>query len=1131
VASAADEQDEVRGATGSETERRRATVLFADITGFTSLVEQAGDEEAYEIIGACLRLLDAIVVKHGGRVEKHAGDCVVAVFGAPVAIENAPRAAVNAALEMRKAVREYNRRRGVARPLEVHSGVNTGSVIADPGRFGADLPVFGDVVNVASRLKDQAPAGEIWVGPETWRATHAEFEYRALEPIALKGKQEKLAVYSLLSAEHHVHRPRAGTGAISSPLVGRDAELARLRERIAALARGESGVVSIVAEAGLGKSRLCAELEASAEAGGARWLEGRSLSTGQGHGHHPFIDLFRSWAGIGADDGAAALGKLEAALGALLGDAAADVLPFLATLMNVRLRADERRRMQAVQDDARAPLLALAVGRVLARLAEERPLVLVFEDLHWADGSSIELLLELLRPGAIGPALFVLASRPHHPETSGRVLEWLRRERPDAVSIELAPLDAPAAARLVDNLFAGGDVPPATRAAILAKVAGNPFFAEEVVRSLVDDGAIAVRDGRLVATERIHAAVIPGSVEETLQARLDRLPLASRRVLETAAVIGATFWVPVLAEVLEKNGLEEILPALADAGLVVAGDAEEWSFKHPLIQEVAYGALLRARREDLHRRVAQAIEIWLTDRVPGYHAMLAYHFGRGRDLERAEEYLFRAGEQAAGAAAPNEALHFFREAAALYLRLHGEGGDPAQKARLEKHLGMALMNRGQLGEAVERFARALAFLGDPVSRTSSQLYRGLAWDLTVVTLGLYLPRRSARVAATDAQREQIDIRFRRGLAQTTTAPGPVILADTVATLRRLERIDPASVPEAGGIYSGAIAIFSWGGVSFELGRRILERARAVVEAGNVRELMLYYRLMCWIHHYLSGDWSAQHDIDDALLEEGLRYGRLWEVQTFLDLDAERRIQRGDWEGARRRLAELADFNAQYRHGTAIAAQRANTAHLHLERRELAAALAAVERYYREHGEASFQLQALGMLAKAHALGGDLAAAEQALARADELVQRAGAQPPFHASRTDTARLRVEIARLDAASGSGRGGARGLARRAERARRAALRGAAKVAARRPEVWRLAGTLDALRGRRRAAGRRFEQSLGAAEALGMGPEAARTWREAARRGVPLRGADAATCRERAARLFDAHGLAAELDEREA
>jgi hypothetical protein len=417
-----------------------------------------------------------------------------------------------------------------------------------------------------------------------------------------------------------------------------------------------------------------------------------------------------------------------------------------------------------------------------------------------------------------------------------------------------------------------------------------------------------------------------------------------------------------------------------------------------------------------------------------------------------------------------------------------------------------------------------------VSRTPATLYRQLAWDLANVALGLYLPRRRARVAASDVQREQIDIRFRRGLAQTTTAPGPVILADTVATLRRLERVDPASVPEAGGIYSGAIAIFSYGGVSFELGRRILERAREVVEGGSARETMLYYRLMRWIHHYLAGDWSAEHDIDDALLDEGLRFGRLWEVQTYFDLDGERCLYRGAWGRAQARLDALARFDAEYRHGTAAAAQLALTAYLHLERRELAPALAAIERYYRDHAEASFQLQALGMAARIHALGGDLAAAEQALANAAQLVERAGEQPPFHRSRYDLARLAVGVAQLESCAGSGRDG-RSAVRAAARAARDARRSAAKVAARRPEALRLAGTLAALRGRAREAARCFEQSAALAERLGMQPERARTLLEASRRGFGASGLDAGACRDEALRIFDAHELGAERRDAEA
>jgi hypothetical protein len=602
-------------------------------------------------------------------------------------------------------------------------------------------------------------------------------------------------------------------------------------------------------------------------------------------------------------------------------------------------------------------------------------------------------------------------------------------------------------------------------------------------------------------------------------------------------VIGGSFFVPVLAEVVEKNSLHELLPELDAAGLVApvsgAADGQEYRFKHPLIQEVVYDTILRGRREELHRKVAEAIEIWLTDRAPGYYAMLAYHYGRGRDLERAEEYLLRAGDEAARSAASNEALNFFRLAAEFYFQLHGDGGEPAKKAQLEKNVAMALMNRGELGKAVEHFSAALAHLGDPAGRPRSRaaLYRGFAVDLAAVSASLYGLGSSRRPPATPEQRERIDLRFRRGLAQTTTAPEFVF--DTLATLRLLDRVDPHSIPDAGGIYAGAIGIFSYGGVSFALGRRVLARAREVVEGGDVRELRLYYQLMKWIHHYLEGDWSAEHDIDEETLQEGLRYGRLWEVQTYLDLHGKRCIDRGEFARARERLVELADFAERYRHDVANAAHQAGLALLHLERRELGAARLAAERYHQDHEEPAFQLLALGIQARARQLAGEPVTAEAILGRAAELRARAGRLPPFHLSLYAGARLFVEVAQLEAAVAAGdRSAIRLYLHRARRTAPDALRAVAKVAARRPEVYRLAGTIAWLRGRRSAARAWWARSAEEAERLGTAPELGRTARELARRladprgGDVVLGKDAAAWREQAREIFEAHELGRDL-----
>jgi adenylate cyclase len=276
-----------------ETERRRATILFADLTGFTSFVAKAGVEDAYSVVTGCLKLLDGIARRNGASADKYMDDCVMAVFGVPRAIENAPRAAVNAAIEMLDAVRAYAGRAG--QPLGIHIGIDIGSVFSGDvsGPVLREFAVMGDAVNLAARLKDLAPVGEVYVGPETWRATREDFAYRAHAPIAINGKEHPVAVYEL-----------------------RSRELAALRAAVADLAADRGGVISLVAEAGVGKSRLLDELVASPEAADTLVLQGRSLSIGRELGFHPFVDLLRGWIGLGGGaDEDSARERLVGALG------------------------------------------------------------------------------------------------------------------------------------------------------------------------------------------------------------------------------------------------------------------------------------------------------------------------------------------------------------------------------------------------------------------------------------------------------------------------------------------------------------------------------------------------------------------------------------------------------------------------------------------------------------------------------------------------------------------------------------------------------------------------------------------------------------------------------------------------
>jgi class 3 adenylate cyclase len=1131
---AAEVERQMQAERPSQAERRRASALFADITGFTPLTERLGTEAAYPIVDAAVELLDRVAREHGGTVDNHQGDCVLALFGVPRALEDAPRAAVNAAIDMRRRLRSFVDEHGLETRLEVHSGIATGLGIAGDvsGPMIREFAVLGDHVDLADTLTHQAAAGQILVDAETHRFTKDVFEYQPGERLVLEDGGSA-ASFEVRSAAPRLHRARLGSERrIFSALVGREAELARVRERLVALGHGEGGVVSLLAETGLGKSRLVAELARLDEARACTWLEGRALSTGRNLSFHPLADMLRAWAEIRDEDEDEGRAKLEARLAGVLGDDARGSFLLLANLMGLALRPDEREWLDRIAPESRENLVRGALTQLLRAGSGRRPIVVVMEDLHWADLSTIELLESLLRLVDEHPILFLNAARPGFADTSGRVLAFVREHHADRhVELALRPLDADACRSMVRNLFRGGDVPHDTRRLIEEKAQGNPFYLEEVVRALADAGAVELRDGVFHATAALERFEIPGSVHEAVLARVDRLDLRRRRVLQAASVIGGSFHRDVLEELVADAGpVDEVLEELQHGEFIEPTDRTagvEYAFKHPLIQEVTYDGLLEAQREALHLAVARATEKRLSEALPGFHAMLAYHYGLGRDAERAEAFLFRAGDEAARLAASSEALHFFQEASRLYLSLHGEGGDPAKRALLEKNVGRALFQRGQEPKSAEHFDRALELLGVRVPKSALALQLRFVRDLLAVLTPLYVGRRPLRPRATPREREIIEISFLRAISQTTSSPTRFVF-DSLATLRRISRVEPRSIPEAGGKFAGAAGIFSYSGLSFDVSRRFLDYARSLIESEDAPDA-LYYRVMRFAHCFLHGDWGAEHEIPRERLEAGQRDGRLWDVTTYLGLFGEKRLRQGDFDAVRRTSEWIGGVWETYGYDVARYNWLGMQVILALEERRLPEAAAAARRYQEESPQELLHLLAQGWLAEAQILAGDAVAASESLARAEHLLRGLGRAIPFHLGSYRNARLLYDVAALEDAPAGER---RALARRARRSAGRAVALAAKLAYRGPQVLRTRGRLAWLLGQRAAALLWWQRSLERADALGLAPERARTCHEIAVRlvaeGAPraLAGRDAAAWREEARTGYEARGLAWDL-----
>ena len=519
-------------------ERRHVTVVFADLSGSTEIASRLDPEETREILRACLTTLARRIQRFGGTVDKYIGDAVMAVFGAPISHEDDTERALRSALAMREAIIELNaglqRAHGVTFSLRI--GVNEGEVVSGviAGDVQAAYTVVGDTVNTAQRLEAAARPGDIVVGASARRAGQG-FDFVELAPLQVKGKEQLLTAFRLVGAK--AERPQRGLARhrLTSTLVGRDAELADLVSRIGRLQHGEGGMIGLIGEAGSGKSRLLAELKRAAATSQVTWLEGRCFTLGETTRYAPFVEAFSHMAGIeDSDDDARRWSKLEARVRAVVRDEVDDMLPYLAALVGIRAPEHAAATLKLMSGEAMGRQIFRATRRFLTALAHARPLVFAFEDLHWADATTVALVQHVLRATGDSPFLMIGISRPD-PASPAAELRRHAQAMSRYTEMRLAPLTHEQAATLIGNLLAVDDLPPQVRDLTIDRAEGNPLYVEEIIRSLIESGLVRREEstGRWRAAADTTAIELPDTIGGLILARLDRLDEPAKRVLRT----------------------------------------------------------------------------------------------------------------------------------------------------------------------------------------------------------------------------------------------------------------------------------------------------------------------------------------------------------------------------------------------------------------------------------------------------------------------------------------------------------------------------------------------------------------------------------------------------------------------
>ena len=542
-------------------ERKLVTVMFADISGFTAMSEQLDPEEVRGLINACFERLGQVIDRYGGYIDKFIGDEIMALFGAPFVHENDPERALRAALEMMKTLEAFSDEYAhqLPKPLALHFGINTGLVIA--GGIGTsrrqDYSVVGDTVNLAARLEDLSEAGEILVGENTYRFSTPLFEFEPLAPVQVKGKSQPVRVYRLLKAKAVPAGQIRGIDGLHSSLVGRSSEMTQLQDILTKLYSGRGRIVSVIGDAGLGKSRLVAELQAKCEQerNVVWWARGRAISHADTTSYLVARDTLRQVLNIGPSTSSSeAVEMLFNVVEKLLPHQLQEVYPYLGTLLEIPLDPEAQDRIKYLSGDMLHQRLLEATRNFITAKSQRVPLVLVWEDLHWADASSLELLEALVPLSHDHKLLFLLIFRP--PLKGSKIWHFQQklqqRHADDCLTeITLPPLTDAESRELLTNLLGAEALPLSVSRMIVAKAEGNPLYLEEVIRSLIESQAITRSHDRWVAQGELGQITLPDTLQSIIMARIDRLDPQAKRVLQIAAAIGRNFSIDVLTQVLK----------------------------------------------------------------------------------------------------------------------------------------------------------------------------------------------------------------------------------------------------------------------------------------------------------------------------------------------------------------------------------------------------------------------------------------------------------------------------------------------------------------------------------------------------------------------------------------------------
>jgi class 3 adenylate cyclase/tetratricopeptide (TPR) repeat protein len=640
----------------SRGERKYATILFSDLSGYTAITEKMDPEDVKNMMEDIFEKAGKIVEKYQGTVDSFFGDEMLILFGVPRAHEDDPIRAVHAALEIHRLVEELSpefEKQNFGK-LTMHSGINSGLIITGDKYIGKGRQgLAGDTINLASRLTKLAKPGEIVVGPATYKMASNYFSFKSLKPVSVKGKKDPVQAFKINDTLRQSRRTKQLKG-VKADLIGRSKELIKFGDAVKALKSGQGTVLCLYGYAGSGKSRLVEEFKATST---IQWFEGYTYPYTKNMPYFSIITLFNQAIGLREDDSSDILKiKIEKGLSNLIQNSN-DIIPYIGSLYSLNYP-----EIESVSPEFFKSKLFNAVYSVLKAIAHSQPTVICIEDLHWADPSSLDLI-RFIHSTITAPILFLYVTRPVIEIFSDSQIEQMKLEYQD---IKITDLSAEESKIMVQSLLDTKQIPPDLETFIEKKTQGNPFYLEEIINSLIESNILRNKGSSWELERKITEYDISSSIHGVLAARVDRLETESKQTLQEASVIGRTFYYKIINQITEtKKDIQGCLKILEGLDLIKSNKSEidlEYIFKHALTQEVVYKGILKAQRRLIHEKIGTIIEQVFYDRLPEFYETLALHFLKGSSTLKAVDYLIKSGDKSIKHYSLDEAHDYFQKA-------------------------------------------------------------------------------------------------------------------------------------------------------------------------------------------------------------------------------------------------------------------------------------------------------------------------------------------------------------------------------------------------------------------------------------------------------------------------------------